>query len=407
MSSPSRRRLHVVTVVTRFREGTGQVALHGALGLDPDRFRVSVVAGSGDRLLDRAAAAGFDVHLVPELRSEIAPAADLRALRRLSALFTRLQADVVHTHSAKAGTLGRLAARRANVPRIVHTYHGFPFHEFQSRLRRDAYIGIERRLGRITDVGLCVGTGVAVEAVRRCLIAPHRVRTIGVAVDTAGPRRTPSSRAAARAELGLPAHATVVGCVGRLAYQKAPEHFVAALECLGRADVVGVWVGDGELADQVAAAVDRARPKARIVLAGERANVPGLLPAFDVFALPSRYEGLPVAIVEAMVCGVPVVATAVNAVSDVVVPGHTGLLVPPEQPAMMAGAIAYLLDEPERAAAMATAAREHVLHRHDDQTLAAALTCAYLPSTRPNATGGAPATPVAQPGQRHEETACM
>src|SRR5207344_2077925 len=117
---------------------------------------------------------------------------------------------------------------RAAVPRIVHTYHGFPFHEFQSRGRRGAYVAIERRLGRITDVALCVGTGVAAEAIRRRLVAPDRVRTIGVAVAGAGSppgQRPAQERARARLALGLPAQATVVGAVGRLTYQKAPEDF--------------------------------------------------------------------------------------------------------------------------------------------------------------------------------------
>ncbi|HET6875922.1 MAG TPA: glycosyltransferase [Jatrophihabitans sp.] len=374
MSTPRR---HVATVVTRFQAGAGSVALHGALGLDPDRFRVSVIAGSGDRLLDEAADAGFPVHLVPELRPEIAPKLELRALARITDLLAADPADVVHTHSAKAGTLGRLAARRAGVGRIVHTYHGFPFHEFQSPARRSAYVAIERRLGRITDVGLCVGAGVAVEAVRRRLIAPERIRTIGVAVDHTAPAADPAARAAARAQLGLPAAAAVVGCVGRLAYQKAPEHFVAALARLNRPDVVGVWIGEGPLLEQIRRAAAAAAPRARIVLAGERADVPSLLPAFDVFALPSRYEGLPVAIIEAMTCGVPVVASAVNAVADAVVPGRTGLLVPPQRPDLFADAIAYLLDHPEHAAEMSRAARRALVGRHDEAELAAALTQAY------------------------------
>jgi glycosyltransferase involved in cell wall biosynthesis len=369
-------RLRIATVVTRFEAGAGVVALRGALALDPARYDVEIIAGSGDRLLAEAEAAGLPVRIEPSLRSPIAPLDDLRALHRLTAILGEGNFDVVHTHSAKAGTLGRLAARRAGNARIVHTFHGLPFHEFQSRLRRGLYVDIERYLGRFTDVALCVGTGVAVEVVRRRLIAPERVRTIGVAVDAAVPKVTDAGRASARRELGIEPGDRVVGAVGRLAYQKAPEDFVAALIALDRADVVGVWVGDGELAGQVALQAARAPEHIRIMLAGERADVAALLPAFDVFALPSRYEGLPVAIVEAMACGVPVVATAVNAVPDVVVPGTSGLLVPPQRPDLMARAIGYLLDHRDHAAAMAATARERAIG-HNPNALRDALVSAY------------------------------
>jgi glycosyltransferase involved in cell wall biosynthesis len=114
-----------------------------------------------------------------------------------------------------------------------------------------------------------------------------------------------------------------------------------------------------------------------VVLAGQRGNVPELLPAFDVFALPSRYEGLPTAVVEAMVCGVPVVATAVNAVGDVVVPGETGLLVPPGRPHLMADAVRFLLDSPGDSARMAAEARARLGQRFGEQALRQALTAAY------------------------------
>jgi glycosyltransferase involved in cell wall biosynthesis len=273
-----------------------------------------------------------------------------------------------------------MAATRARVPRIVHTYHGFPFHEFQSRARRGIYVAIERRLGRHTDVALCVGTGVAVEAIRRGLIAPDRVRTIGVAVagepGAAPAGRTPGAREKARRKLGLPADAAVVGAVGRLAYQKAPEDFLAAMHRLARPGVIGVWVGGGELAARIGHLASK-QPAGRVVLAGERADVPEILPAFDVFALPSRYEGLPTAVVEAMVCGIPVVATAVNAVSDVVVPGETGLLVPPRRPDLLADAVGYLLDRPVIARRMADAARARLGDRFGAGALRAALTAAY------------------------------
>jgi glycosyltransferase involved in cell wall biosynthesis len=232
-----------------------------------------------------------------------------------------------------------------------------------------------------------VGSGVAVEAVRRGLIPPDRIRTIGVAVDRPLPMAAdPVARRRARRALGLPPEATVVGAVGRLAYQKAPEDFLAALRALRRPGVVGVWVGGGELAGRMAR-LAAAQPQAPVLLTGERGDVPALLPAFDVFTLPSRYEGLPTAVVEAMLCGVPVVATAVNAVGDLVVPGETGLLVPPRRPDLLAGAVRALLDSPADAARMAAAARARLGTRYGVPALRDALTAAYT-TPRTNDTDG-------------------
>jgi glycosyltransferase involved in cell wall biosynthesis len=387
--------LRVATVITRLEGGAGVLALRGAQALDPEVAVPTILTGSGGRLLDEAVASGLEVLVDPSLREVIAPRSDLLALGRLERVFRQRRFDVVHTHCAKAGAVGRLAARRAGVSRIVHTFHGFPFHEFQSAARRQAYVSIERRLGRITDVALCVGSGVAAEAIRRQLIAPERVRTIGVAVygpdrDRASmSARRPQARERARLALGLPADATVVGAVGRLTYQKAPEDFIAAVQELRRPDVIGVWVGGGELAERIGRRARRLSGP-RVILAGERADVLGLLPAFDVFALPSRYEGLPTVVVEAMICGVPVVATAVNAVPDLVVPGETGLLVPPGRPGQLATAIRYLLDSPELADRMAAAARARLGDQYGEAALRAALTAAYSPAAAAAATAAWP-----------------
>jgi glycosyltransferase involved in cell wall biosynthesis len=380
--------LPVAVVIARLEGGAGVLALRGAVALDAKAFDVTIITGSAGRLREEAVAAGLDVIMEPSLRAPIAPFSDVRALLHLAGVLREREFDVVHTHCAKAGAIGRMAARRAGVPRIVHTYHGFPFHEFQSRVRRDTYVAIERRLGRLTDVTLCVGTGVATEAIRRGLASPERVRTIGVVVD--GPdvavasmsARNPQARRRARAALGTRSHGPVVGTVGRMTYQKAPEDFVAAMVALGRPEVVGVLVGGGELEDRMGRlSISLSRP--RIVMAGERTDVLEVLPAFDVFVLPSRYEGLPTAIVEAMVCGVPVVATAVNAVPDLVVPGETGLLVPPGRPDLIAAAVRYLLDSPHVAARLAATARERLGDRFSEAALRDALAAAYVPTSEP------------------------
>ena len=365
----------VVTVITRLEGGAGALALRGVLGLDRAEFEPVIVTGSGGMLVEQAAAHGVEVVVNPRLKPTIDLVSDLRATRWLASALADRRPDVVHTHCAKAGTIGRLAARRAGTRTIVHTYHGFPFHEFQSAARRRAYVEVERRLGKFTDVGLCVGTGVAVEAIRRGLVAPERVRTIGVPVDEAVRARRPADVARARRRLGIADGDLIVGAVGRLTYQKAPEDFVTAISALRRRDVVGVWIGGGERAAATARLARTAGQ--RMVLCGDRSDVADLLPAFDVFALPSRYEGLPTAVAEAMATGVPVVATAVNAVSDLVEPGVTGLLVPPERPDLMASAMRYLLDSPAEAARMARAAHSRIGDRYGVPALCAALAAAY------------------------------
>jgi len=380
-------RRSVAVVITRLQAGAGGVALRGAQALDPARYEVTIVAGdcgagadsdgSGDSLVTRAQAAGLTVVRVPELVSPISPGNDRRALRRLTEILTRNGYEVVHTHSAKAGALGRLAAERAGTPRVVHTFHGFPFHEFQSRARRAAYIGIERYLAARTDIFLAVGGAVAAEAVRRGIAVPERVRVINPAIEPSAGPASPAGRAAARSRLGVPVGCKVVGTVGRVDYQKAPESFVDAIADLGRDDVYAVWIGDGPLRGEMEARAARRGLRGRFQCAGHRDDVPELLPGLDVFAMASRYEGLPCAVAEAMAVGLPVVATAVNAVPDVVLPGETGLLVSPERPRQLAAAIRYLLDEPAEAARMAAAGRLLIADKFAPSSLAAVLGAAY------------------------------
>ncbi|WP_020659885.1 glycosyltransferase [Amycolatopsis benzoatilytica] len=377
--------MRVAVIITRLAGGAGALALRGAQSLDPARWQVAVVTGAGQRrLLDAAIRSGIEVLVEPSLRAPISPADDLAALHRLTGLLRSRGFDVAHTHCAKAGVLGRLAAHRAGIPRVVHTYHGFPFHPYQSSARRQLYVAIERRLRHLTDVTLCVGAAVAAEAVRRELTDPRRVRTIGVVVDQPASRDDARARAAARDDLGISAETTVVGSVGRLTYQKAPEDFLTALHLLNRARTVGVWVGSGDLASRTAR-LARSLLGDNAVLTGERADVPYLLPAFDVFVLASRYEGLPTALAEAMAAGVPAIATAVNAVPDLLVPGETGLLVPPERPDLLAEAVDHLLSSPATAARFARNARARVSGRYTEAALRAELEAAYA---RPRAISG-------------------
>lgn len=371
----------VATIVTRCIAGAGGVAVRGLTSLDPERYQRILIAGSGAEQLDAARDAGIEVLLVPDLVSPISPHGDVAALRHLLTMLREREVDVVHTHSAKAGALGRAAAHRARVPRVVHTLHGFPFHDFQRRTTRATYIGIERRLARWTDTLLAVGTEVAVEAIRLRIAQPNQIRTIGPAVQPSTIRASASTRAAARLLLGLPASARVVGAVGRLDYQKDPRTMIDALARTDP-DVELVWVGDGPDLASIRELVSRRGLAHRVHLLGHRTDVDEILPAFDVFAMSSRYEGLPCAIVEAQMCGIPVVATTVNAVSDLVVPGESGLLVPPQRPDLLARALSHALTHRELADRWADAARQALGRRYEPETLGVVLDEVYSGADR-------------------------
>jgi glycosyltransferase involved in cell wall biosynthesis len=167
---------------------------------------------------------------------------------------------------------------------------------------------------------------------------------------------------------------------------------VRAMAALRRNDVYMVWIGEGELRHRTERLIAETGLRGRFLLVGERRDVPALLPAFDVFALSSLYEGLPCSVVEAMVCGVPVVATAVNSVPEIVISGRTGLLARPADPQSLSLALQYLLDHPGRAAQMATYARAHVADRFRPEVLGQDLSEVYdetVQLTRRRPAGGA------------------
>ena len=366
-------------VVTTLSAGAGGITLRGALALDPDRYSTTILASEGGSLFERAEAAGLRVVPLRHMATGrgIYPWVDVHAFRELSSQLAAGKFDVVHTHSAKAGALGRLAARSLGVPAVVHSFHGFPFHDFQSRPVRRGLLAIERRLARMTDYFLTDGTMVAAEAIRLQLAAPDRIRAIASPIDDDIPLVSEASRAAARRLLGIPEGAKVVGTAARLGSQKAPLDMVAAFAALGRPDVYMVWIGDGDLRGKTERSIERKGLRDRFLLLGDRNDVSRLLPGFDVFAMSSLYEGLPCAVVEAMACGVPVVATAVNSVPEIVVSGKTGLLARPGDPASLSRALAYALEHREEAARMAAAARVHVADRFRPEVLGQDLTEVY------------------------------
>jgi glycosyltransferase involved in cell wall biosynthesis len=282
-------------------------------------------------------------------------------------LIRRERFSVVHTHSTKAGFLGRLAAWLCRTPVVIHTIHGFSYHQFMSRRRRRAYLALERLVRPTTHWFLAVAPQVAREAVEMRLAPSGRISVVPSAVelDKVPDRPDPHMRL----ELGVPVDAPLVGAVGRLDAQKAPLDFVrmAALVSASHPNARFVMVGDGQL-------LDDARDEARrlgveVLFTGYRADAPAVAACFDVYVVSSLYEGLGRSMTEALASGRPVVATAVNGVVDLIEPGSTGLLAPPGRPDALARNVGWLLDHPDVATQMGAAGRARVRGLFDPETM--------------------------------------
>lgn len=312
-----------------------------------------------------------DLRVVPlPMARTLSPLAQWRALRAMIALFRAERPDLVHAHMPISGLLARVAARVAGVPRVAYTCHGFLFNQPGPLPRRALSLALEWIGGRLTDTYLTVSTEEAADA-RRLGIARHAV-AVGNGRDPARFRPDPAARARIRAELGVPDERVVVVIVSRLVRHKGLPELAAAMRDVPGAElwVVGERLPSDRGAD-MAAALDAAALGPRLRRLGTRADVPAILAAADVFALPSHFEGLPMSVIEAMLTGLPVVATGIRGLREQVVEGVTGLLVPPSTVPPLADALRRLAADPALRRTMGAAGRARAVDLYDERKVVA------------------------------------
>ena len=321
---------------------------------------------------------GVPLHMLP-LRRSIGPA-DATAARELFALLRRERFDVIHTHSSKAGFIGRLVARTAGLP-AIHTPNGLYFLE-QTGFKRWLYLTLERWAGRATTRMIAVSGGEREVIVRHRLTRPNRVRLIENGVDAEQVRREaelPEAGALCRS-LGVDGEGPLIGGVGRMAPQKDPLTFVRAAQSVRQVFPAArfVWCGDGELRPAVEELARELNVPLRVT--GHLENVWAVMRRFDVFVLPSLYEGLPFTLLEAMALGVPVVATEVVGTRDVMKdeligclrPALRGWLVGSRDATALAHAIVEVLTRPDEAHRRIDAAKRLVETRFSIERMVAA-----------------------------------
>ena len=339
------RRPRVLLAITLAEVGGAQSYVAALLPALAERYDV-VLAAHGEGPL-REAAARSGVRFVPleHVRRPINPLRDVAGLVELTRLMRRERPQVVHSSSSKAGVLGRVAATLARVPVRFFTVHGWAFSAY-SGLSGFVYRLADRLMAPLTTVTICVSeqelaAGLAARACR-----PESSIVIHNAVDVAAAPRSRHDRAVPR-----------LIAVGRL---KPPKDFVTLVRALGElppGSFEALIVGDGPDRPQLAAEIRRLELEDSVELAGERSDVPELLAASDVFVLSSRSEGLPVSVLEAMAAELPVVASAVGGLAELIENGVTGVLVPAGDKRALAEALGSLVKDPGRRRSLGAAGR--------------------------------------------------
>lgn len=313
-----------------------------------------------------------DVRYLPALCRPIAPVDDLRTLVRLVAEMRAYEPRIVHTHMAKAGTLGRLAAALYNMTRgrrprarVIHTYHGHVLEGYFSPAATFVFLSLERLLARLSDVLIAISPAIRSELLDDLRIGRrHQYRVVPLGFDLTHLAAIDDAfRAAARERLGVPQSASVVVTVGRLTAIKQHRLFldVVAKVAAMRDNVMALIAGDGELRGELEDAARGFGLDRRVRFLGWRRDLKDLYAASDVFLLTSRNEGTPVAIIEAMAAGVPPVSSDVGGVRDVIDSPSVGLLAPFGDVERLAEAVLRLLDDDAERRAMGARARARVM----------------------------------------------
>ena len=383
---PPIKMLHVITRM--IRGGADENTLYTVRGLDPTRYTVDLVVGEGS---EGEFMAGLDPARVTRLDALVRdphPVKDLVALVQLAWMIRRNRYQIVHTHTAKAGFLGRLAAALAGTPVIIHTVHGVTFHDHMPRWQRAFYLFLERLAGRFTHQFVTVGEDVKARYVEAGIGEARAYETIysGMPLDEylAAGEMNDLERARLRRELGLEPQHVAVAMAARLEPRKGHTYLFQAVERLAseHPDLRVFILGDGAHRAELEAEVARRGLDARVRFLGHRTDLARVFAAVDVSVLTSLWEGLPRVLVQSAAAGRPIVTFDVEGAWEVVREGENGFIVPTRDVDALTARLDTVLRDRRRARAMGLVGRQQVTEAWTVETMLDRLDAMYTRNTQ-------------------------
>jgi glycosyltransferase involved in cell wall biosynthesis len=372
----------IIHVITRLIVGGAQEnTILTCVGLHQLGHQVTLITGPTrgpeGSLVERARNGGYDYVEIPELIRAVNPWYDARARRYLEMEFRDRRPDVVHTHSSKAGILGRFAARDARVPIIVHTIHGMSFNRTQSWPVRKLYAWLEWMAARRSHAIVTVADAMIEQSVAAGICRREKMKTIYSGMEVGDFTPTNYDRDAVRESWGVGEDDIVVGAIARLFRKKGYEQLLPIMAAAAKHEprLRFVWVGDGAQRVEYEAELARLGLRESTTLTGlvPPEDIPQLLAGLDILAHTSQWEGLPRGVVQALLMRVPVVAFDVDGTPEVVREGQTGRLVKLNDLDGFVEALLALANDPDGRRRMGAAGRAYCLERFDWRRMVAAL----------------------------------
>lgn len=377
-------KIRILHIITRLIPGgADENTIQTVRGLDKRHYKIDLVIGGQYDASFLAKARLSNVIIMPQLMRQPAPWSDIRAILALAQLIRRNRYHIVHTHTAKAGIIGRLASALCRIPVVVHTLHGSTFHSSLHPVTAAFYRFLERLAAHVTNQFVTVGDDLRDIYIRAGVGCPDRYVTIRSGFDLSRfllePVQIALKRRNIRAELGIPEEAFVIGSASRLEPRKGQNFFLQAAQHLSQHHdhVCFIIAGDGPSAKELRLLSQALKVDDRVWFLGHRFDIEDVISAMDVFVLTSLWEGLPQVLVQAAALGRPIVTFDIEGAKEVVQPGENGFVIAKGDVTALIKALEYLINDRPKATQMGESGRKYVTIDYDKEVMISQINALY------------------------------